>query len=66
MEAFLALNLDMSFYSVICDARIASIKLLSDRKKAFRHRVMLELTGSMNTKPGWSMAWLAHSLRAVI
>jgi hypothetical protein len=46
-----------ALFSVICDAGVVPMRLLSDRDRAFRTRVLLEFTALLRARQSFSMAW---------
>ena len=46
-----------ALFAIICDAGVVPLRLLSDRDKAFRTRIMLEFTALLRARQSFSMAW---------
>ena len=46
-----------ALFAIICDAGVVPLRLLSDRDKAFRTRVVLEIAALLRARQSFSMAW---------
>ncbi len=50
-----------ALFSVVCDSGVCPLGIYSDRDSGFREAVVLEFTGLMNVKQGFSMAYSPES-----
>lgn len=46
-----------ALYAIVMDSRVVPIKILSDRDKAFKSKVIRAFTSLMGIKQGFSLAW---------